>query len=997
MNARLLLSIGWLAILPAPGWAGPAVPPLDFAAGFEKLVALGLPPLDASAKWVVARQENLPYQFRRAAKSFKGNAWLTGADKDARLVLFGTVVASEGKTTSATPDLDKDIATLLAAIGKSDPDDDKSNDLLGSRYSSSEVAPGILLFATQLYQTGRAAQANQLATALFAAMPAREAVVDGVIELLADDAYARVFQAFIASGDWVSYHRSVGEVFAKFPRGWADREAVALLMPQLEKQAQGVLPPPPASAGVEIDPRAAAIIAELSAKPAGPSPNIDEIAEQEGIPAEALREMSPDQLRMILGSRMSGARTLAGIWLLDAGDAAPPRADQSPLVRLAALKMAALPALAALLGDPFLTHLPNSGSDRVSYGFSGDSPEESLMRKWEALPRPQTRGEIARRMLLATLPDPDDEWAQADDETLRQATLEFWKANQATNREELAAVFLRGGNKNQTSTAVAILAVSSEPKFHQLFEAHVLAQDPAFAAFEEVRTYLKARRAAAKPFFETYAALVREQTPANAHTTETDYDEHQYTLRSLGGVEKLLKSLNMLIEPEQPRAIALRIAKGDPKEAAEALANLRPLMEDLSPLKQLHAWLEGANAATDAAVRAHFLQGALQVSWPQPERVPAQAAADEGKPSPPPPARKVSAPEEKVWRRLMADQRELADDLKWIETNSSRERLVTVAELANAAYQRSVDPVSLGRIVVAAPILGKTFSVLLQETVSARLAGQPLPVLPDAERVSAERLAAIVAEAGGRKPEAIPAYLKTLLPDERAAWAEWLEDPEDPPMPDSVRALGWYVTSRSARMEQLPPLAKTVATIEPGFMLTPEWLVTHLESLAPKIDSFSPYGLFFRGSEQGSGQELEEILIELDPAVVPKPVADEEAGAASDEDELENQLDQVRQIFSGARRVLRDHPEAVAALNIFGQTSHVGSLDLILTKDGKLAVAARADADEPAPVDSLAAIKPMFAGSGSNVGLVLFILTRKHAEILFKDADDEDFPELLPP
>jgi hypothetical protein len=1004
VSVRFLLSICLLVILQSPGGAQDSAPAgertLDFSAGFAKLVALGLPPLEPSAKWVVSRQDSLPYQFRRAAKSFKGNAWLTGSGKDARLVHFGAVAATEGKPTSATPDLDKDLAALTAAIRKSDPYDDDSDDLLGSRYSSSEVAPQILLFATQLYQTGRGAQANQLVTALFAVVREREAVVDGAINLLADHAYAGVFDAFVASGDWAAFHQAVTELFAKFPRGWAAREAVALLLPQLEKQAKGAEPLPPAIAGVEIDPRAVAIIAELTAKPvapaAGQAGEFGGLEGLEGFSPEMLRELPPEQLRMILRSSTGRGHFVGNTWLLDA-EAPAATGKQSPLARLAALKMAALPALAALLGDPFLTHLANQGSDRGSFSsFSSDSPEEALLLKWAALSRPQTRGEIARRLLQATLPDPYDEMAQADDETLRQAALDFWRANQAANREELAALFLRGGTKSQAATAVAILAASAEPKFHQLFEAHVLAQDPAFASYEEVRTYLKARRLAAKPFFESYAKLVRSQTPADAHTVESGYDEYQYMLRNLGGVEKLLKSLSALVEPEEPRAVAVRIAKGDPKEAEEALANLRPLMEDLSPLKQLHAFLEGANAATTATVRARFLQGALRVRWPGPAGV--KPAADDGKPPPPPPLRKVSAPEEKVWRKLMADQRKFE---KEVSSNSvAGETLTMVAELAYAAYEHSVNPGGLYELSAAADLLDRTFADLLKETATARLAGRELPALPDAKRVTAERLGAIVAAAGGKKTAEIPPYIKTLTPDERAAWAEWLEDPEDPPMPDSVKALAWFVTAKSAGGDRLPPPAKYTSTVEPGFLLTPEWLAAHLASLVPKIDSFSPYGLVFNAN-RGSGLEVEEILVEMSPPAA-KPAAatpndEEEDGEGEDGDEDEDPLDDWRDTFSAPRHVLLAHPQAVAAITVSGRYNGP-NVNLMITKDGKLAVAPEADADETAPADPLAAIKPLFGEDGVAGSLYVLILTRKHAEILFKGSDDEeDSLELLPP
>ena len=127
-----------------------------------------------------------------------------------------------------------------------------------------------LLFATQLHQTGHAESANQLALAVFEHFPSREAAVDAAIDEIASHLYQKAALEFFRSGDWAAYHQALASLTKRFPRGWTGRDAVAMFLPQLEKQAAGAKAPPPSLPDVPIDPQAVAIIRELTEKPPAP-------------------------------------------------------------------------------------------------------------------------------------------------------------------------------------------------------------------------------------------------------------------------------------------------------------------------------------------------------------------------------------------------------------------------------------------------------------------------------------------------------------------------------------------------------------------------------------------------------------------------------------------------------------------------------------------------------------------------------------------------------
>ncbi len=905
-----------------------------------------MPALDAKATWAMLPESaNSNYELRDVTKSVKGNAWLLPVTDDkSRAISLGGVDVIELKAAKKRPaelDLTKDVESILAGfkkiVAKRTADDVRDPFGSVSSYSASNFG-SFLLFAAQLHQTGRTALANRLALAVFEVYPSREAAVDAAVDVLAGHFYQQACRAFFVSGDWAAYHTALASLCKRFPRGWSNRDAVAMLLPQLEKQATGTKAPPPTLPEVTIDPRAIAIIRELTDKPP-----VDPNEKPKDKKSPALSAAVRYRMQMSEGYGNDGEAYGPGsLWLIQAEADADPSA--SVPFRLAALKMAAIPALAALTGDPFLTHLPNARSYSGYYSSRG-SDEDRTLGLYAALNRPATRGEIAIRLLAATLPESQHESdpSQVDPDAIRETALAFWNDHKDATREELAAVFLRDGSSNQSSQAASILAASTEPKAHQAFEAYALAADPAIATFQDVQTYLRSRKAAAKPFLEAYAKLVRSQ--ASVGDSE-DTNPHAWLVKQAGGAEKILKQLETLVGGQSPRALALQIAKGKPADAQAAISSLSDMLADATPVKHLHALLEGANAATDATVRARFLSVTSMIRWeadeadtePTDEADPAVKPADkpakeDAKEPAVPEERKVSEPEAVVWRKLLADTRSVSSQFnaqnRYQRYGTDSEP--TIAEIAACAFEASVQPSAYSDAHSASVILNKTASAILVEHANARLAGKPVPPLPDASKVTEEHLAEIVATAGKKPAAEIHPYLTSLSPDERAAWLEWFKDSEDPPKPESVKTLQHIITSRTQEKSPSFPDVKGAGNIDVGFSISADTLTKHIESLAAEIDKHSRTYIGISPANFGPGLELTTCVIPLKPAPAKSPSPD-----ASDEQGRRGVITGA-QIFSEAINTLGANKNATGIVIAYASAfdSRSSSTSVWLVKDGK--------------------------------------------------------------
>lgn len=815
----------------------PAAPSADFSEGFKQLAALGLPALGKDSQWHPMRLAADPDgSMRDYVRSLKGHAWFTPAPdgKFSAVGLGGIASISEvPKPPSATPlDPAEDADRLIAAIRKA-VKNKENEDPFADHGSSHQrnITPLVhaLLFATQLHQTGRTDAANRLAAEVFSRVPDSSTLIDGAVAKIADADYSRVTEEFFASADWTAYQAALRALLEKFPRGWENAPAVRMVADAVAKRVNSPTPPSPKPDGVEISPAAAALVAAFAdfrskpqEKPTGGGFGRRHPAYDGG------EDYGPGN---------DGLTSVHDLWLLGDPDQSSQNEDEekpkptgetpdpagknaNPARQLTALGIDALPALASLIGEPYLTHTPNHPNGSGYYNASDSSPEERVLSAYQDLNRPLSLSEIACKLIASTLPNPESEDLTADPDALRDQALAFWKEHRQASREQLALVFLTQGSSQQISLAAPMLVKSTAPDILQALESHMLEAEEPAQKLDLVRSYLKQRRDAAKPFLAAYVKLLRDEV---ANPDGDSYDD--YVIKQSGGIDKLVKSLETLTGGLSPRAQAVEIAKGNAKDAKPAITNLLGSISDLSNTKQLYTLLEGAAAAKNAEVRAMFLAPILQLPWPGTDRTPDDA-------TPLPPDRVIPPAELRVWKKLLADTRPIPKD-------STMQQLQLqdpcVAELAAAAFELSVSPGLYVKSISAATVFEQPFSSVLRQRANARATGGPLPPLPDADQVTWERLKEIVANVAKLPTDQVRPHLGSLTPNERAAWMRWFfSQSDDLPQPENLRKLNLVIVQRSKESGFFPD-TPGLGGIEPGFVLSADSLLAPVQSMAADL------------------------------------------------------------------------------------------------------------------------------------------------------------------
>lgn len=828
MNSRIfVLMLCLCTALPSPAQEVPAE--TDFTEGFEKLAALGLPPINSTAIWIRIPSRDSDHELGSVLAKLKGNGWIipgTG-DLPSATVPLGATESTRASRPKADPtaiDLAADVGTLIGNLrrisGEADPD-----------YSARWVHNGwseygtLLIFATQLHQSGHPLLANQLATTIFQLAPDRATIVDAAVNAIADPLYDDATTSVFETSDWVEYQRSMEDLVTRFPRGWESRPVVEnLILPQLRKQAAGEKPAVPTLPDIILNPAALDAIARLT--------------------------VSDAEYRVFYTP-----------WLL-----ASEWETSSPLQELAALGLDAIPALAALLEDPYLLAYPADELETSDSYFSGDvSAEDRILLLYQDFYRPVTRGEVARAALEATLPSNEEEEdtfsspAIPDMAALRDRALDFWKENQNASREELALAFLDSTSNQQKNLSAGILAASTDPAHHEKLETAILNSESLLSQIDTVTTYVRIRKTAAKPFVDAFAEKLRIEFEA------TDRNDLPWQVREAGNIDVLLKPIIALATGASPRAMARDIGRGDPEGAQQAIRELMPLLAELEPKLHLHALLEGAFAAKNAGVREEFLLATFHISWDSEEEI----EEDENQDSSIPPDRIISDPEANVWKKLILDERPCASE------NLGPYGVKTLRQLAALALESATVPGFHQSARESSKITGILPAEFALTRAEARLSGQPIPSLPDPSKVSLERLAEIIAEVAKLPAPDIQAHIKKLGHDEQAAWVEWIADPSEPPAPPELRAHALTVLAVSAENHEWSVKEESGGGIGPGFRLTKESLAEKIEALAKDAPALSRTIIFLAPSTTLPGLESTHIRSHL-----PDPDADENSPAA---------------------------------------------------------------------------------------------------------------------
>ncbi len=808
------------ALESAPTEAAP-----DFSAGFQRLITLGLPPLEG-AEWLVAANENQgmdDYELRELLGALKGTGWkVTQGEKTGFLPLGGTE-----STPMPTTAGEKSGGGLLGALlggGSKKPkaadvlaDANKLIDTLSDAEKSREFRERLeyrganslgrlLLFATQLQQTGHPVEANRLTGVLFSLGVAPEAIIDAAINRIAQRDQSKITTAFFATYDWVAYERDLRMLAERYPRGWANLPAVQMLLPAVAKRAAKTQAPKPAINGITLHPEAIAAL-EDALKNSTNAPDdgaVEKFAKENSMPAAALTPQMRQQILRMLSLNERGDS--GGPWLIEE----PPEAGaKDPWSRLKRLGTDALPALAAVVADDTLTESPNSsggGSSRNYYGNQQSAADKAL-EAYKSMERPLTRGELACRLLVATVPG--ESLSDAERAVLAEAAIQFWKAHRGQSKLDLLLAYLAEGDDSQKSTALAALAKMPDPAAAKALEQHVLENEDAAAALDAVTLYLKTRKSAAKEFFAKFSAALKNQLDG------ADLDNLRgsggYEIKRAGGVDKYLKKLSLYVGAESPRKLILELAKAE-KPDKKQITSLAEAAAASSREELMSAFLEAAVIATSVETRSELISAIYR----QTARLYRPDGEDQEKKDTPVPPNEIPH-----WTKLLADLRENPDG-------------ETIQAVVADVIGRIHSPRSMDQLAEIYQIDSVAVDELMIIRAKDLLAAKAPTSLPDAEKVSPARLEELLKQLGSTKADAVNDLIQGWSLDEKLAFWKWRDDEKNQGgIPQSLIAARELVITQ--KNKPADPAAQAILEsleLKPGTKIDADLLISQAAKLA---------------------------------------------------------------------------------------------------------------------------------------------------------------------
>lgn len=837
-KTALALMFGFPLVLAAEemSLSAPSAASADFSAGFKKLVTLGLPSLDG-AIWASAGDESRDmddYVLREMLTELKGAGWKLQTNGKPTFLTLGAAASKEvtasvgnqkgggflgalfggGSKKAKSLDLVADANKLIATLD----DAEKSKNFRERlEYSGTSSLGRLLIFATQLHQSGHPAEANRLANTVFTLGASPEAVIDAAVNILATHDLNVVTEAFFTLKDWAAYERDLRALTERYPRGWQAFPAVQMLLPAVAKRVAGGMSAKPAIEGVTLEPEAiAALDAALQdTKGAPDDDSVTRYAKENGISPASLTPDLRHQIAMMLSQGNEG--NSGGPWLIEE---LPGEELKDPWSRLKRLGLDALPALAAVANDETLTFSRNASSDRSSYGSSRQSAADQALDAYQSMDRPLTRGELACRLLASTLPGEDQE--ESGPQALADRAMEFWKAHQKKSKLDLLLVFLTEGDSSQKQTAGTALAEMPDEAARQSFEKYVLESDDITNTLSLVTPYLKLRKIAAKEFFTRYSAALKTQLEG----VDLDRISGGYEIKQAGGVDKYLKKLSLFVSGESPRKLVLALAKAE-KPNVRQINSLAATVAESSPDQFVPLYLEAAVMATHVETRSAFLSAIAPRGYGR-----NRPDNEEEKKEPSIPSTQIPH-----WKTLLEDERSSADGIKISgATASALEQLYSPGTLEQISELYQLDLLAAAQLILT--------------RAKDRIASKSPTPLPDSDKVSAARLDEILKLLAAANPEAVHDLAKSWPLDEQLAFQKWRGNPEHAEkIPVSVMAASMLLVAPidnivGPSVAQQTEILKSL-NLKPGAKVDRDLIINLADTLALDAKKHSGLVVFF--------------------------------------------------------------------------------------------------------------------------------------------------------
>ena len=759
--------VGWPAVGRAQG---------DRTAGaFDLFFQLGLPET-RGAKWVTAHGPGVPMNFamqQGRGAQLSGNAWLVREEPDGTVELVveqsRRVRLQRGDRTARlagksslprvhiTPaELDKDVDKFAASYSnKPSVEDGTESHGDDYRHEAAQRAHGSsLLFLAHLHRQGRTDFAAKLLPQVLVHAPSPDTILDQAISMLADGRLADASGDWVTRGDAAAFAKAIEQLTTAFSRGWKSREAALLLLERVRA------PQPARGAEDAAAKKAAALLLALR--------------------SEQLRELPRGRNWLLPGTAggasssalamamMSGLDDLAVAPELAADEPLPPAASATPLSAFFAESRRAAAALAHLLDDHRLLRVvrTSSGFNR-NFHFGQPSREEVLKSAYEALPRPYELGEIAASLLQPLLPDEVLNFTHQRE--LDPARVLAWIESIAKlTDEQLAWDYLRRAqNPHDTGFlgALSYLVEHGNPETLKKLE-EVFADPAAWSGNADdtivplLTGYVKRLGSGAEAFGgklkEAVKAAIEDEQREEGSLPESFSAERKKQAAQEAAAR--LKQIDQILKPRGLSELLAEIVAGDGEEAEALLGTLAPAVAQ-TPWPEAEAQLFQAAAKAKEPAMKHQLLTLI-----------AQQARTAKSASP----GALTAATAEALGTLLADDAS-ADAEETEDDVSEGESGQTVAQRAASAFLwRRLSPAeqqAWQQLAQEAPQIANEWSKARARAVAK---GEPPTPLPDAQKISAEQLGALVDKLAPLAPADVLKQFTSLVPDEQLALARHL-------------------------------------------------------------------------------------------------------------------------------------------------------------------------------------------------------------------------------
>ncbi len=817
----------------------------DYKAAHEKFIALGLPVLSASAKWISA-PNNRNYSMSVMEITTKGNAWLleNGGQARASYLPWGelspknlSAEAAKKLQSASSPSLDADITTMITKLSKIKSEENEIRSMIHYNRGDKEMGK-FLIFSAQLRQVGKTDAANALTHAILTFSPAHsERFIDAGISEIADHQYAAINKQFATDHQWKTYADNLRNLLARFPRGWAKRDAVALC---LEASVDRAKEKPPAPLDIK-DPIFLGLANSLLLPPVASSNqqdgNIINGVDLSKFP-ESQRARIKEQILMSmdgdfeLGGRENGS--FRDLWLLSKVDTTE---SSDAITRIQAMGLASLPSLAAMVEDPTLTHIFTPQDRSSHFSYYGDS-EKNAKAIHKSLHRPMSRGEIAVRLLSSTLPNQGDDNSEIPPSDLALQAIDFWKKHKDGNRWDIASAFIEG-DEAQQMMAISALAESDDPDAHNLLEKNILKTTRSIQNIvPTILEYLQKNPKADPKFVEEFKNKIR------AEATDPESMQRNYfgsEAKRKAYYDGLVKQVENLTNKKSPQEIIAPILTENPEGLESTVRSVMQMLKKKPSSEALLFLLSNAIQAKNPAAISALLEPIHQLEFDYEEEI-----------------RPLSQQERKLWKTLLDDQRVVKDE------NMNEGKDISIAQISASILYYSCLGDKASDAYRWAPVLKVPVEELIQTHAKHLVQGSPLPPWPDAKKVSKERLNEMVNSTEGKTPKEIMVIAEKFSPDETAAWIQWINKPADIPHPAAIVTMRRSIVERGQSYKEIITDDPKVDGLEVGFHLTTESLLTWVENFSKNMEEKSRSSTFIYENPQNQlGLHVESEMINI--------------------------------------------------------------------------------------------------------------------------------------